>query len=270
MIDLHCHILDGLDDGPATLDESLAIAKQAAADSIKAIVATPHVCNGVYFGSAELIAQKVVALNAELGKANIPLTVYPGAEVQLVPGLTELLRSGEVCTINNSRYVLIELPPTFLPETTKDEFFSLRVNGYIPILAHPERHPRVKSDLGYLEELVQMGTLCQLTAQSLTGEFGKTAQAAAEKMVESGMAHILATDSHSSKWRKPILSSAVNRAADLLGSREEAWQMVSDLPQAILDDREFAVEIPGLRKEHIPANRVQPKGIRAFLSALST
>ncbi len=267
MIDLHCHILDGLDDGPSTLDESLAIDRQAAADGIKSMVATPHVCNGVYCGSAALITQKVKALNEELGKANIPLTVYPGAEVQLVPRLTGLLRRGEVCTINNSRYVLIELPPTFLPETVKDEFFALRVNGYIPVLAHPERHPRVKSDLGYLAELVQMGTLCQLTAQSLTGEFGRTAQAAAEKMVENGMAHILATDSHSSKWRKPVLSNAVNRAAGLLGSREDAWQMVSGLPQAILDDREFAVEIPGLRKEHIPANREQPKR-RSFFGGM--
>ena len=269
MIDLHCHILPGLDDGPSTLDESLAIARQAAADGIKSMVATPHVCNGVYCGSAALITQKVKALNEELGKANIPLTVYPGAEVQLVPRLTELLRRGEVCTLNNSRYVLIELPPTFLPETVKDEFFSLRVSGYIPILAHPERHPRVKDDLDYLGELVEMGTLCQLTAQSLTGEFGKTAQSAAEKMVENGMAHILATDSHSSKWRKPVLSNAVDRAAGLLGSREDAWQMVSGLPQAILDDREFAVETPGLRKEQVQANKVQPKGIRAFLSALS-
>jgi len=267
MIDLHCHILHGLDDGPATLDESLAIARGAAADGIMAMVATPHVCNGVYCGSAAVIAQKVEALNVELGKAGIHLTIYPGAEVQLVPGLTDLLRKGEACTINNSRYILIELPPTFLLKTVKDEFFGLRVNGYIPILAHPERHPRVKNDLDCLMELVQMGTLCQLTAQSLTGEFGKTVQTAAEKMVESGMAHILATDSHSSKWRKPVLSKAVNRAAGLLGSREEALQMVSELPQAILADREFTVEIPGMRKEHIHPNREEPTR-RSFFGSM--
>jgi protein-tyrosine phosphatase len=269
MIDLHCHILPDIDDGPSSPDESLTIARQAAADGIIAMVATPHVCNGVYCGSAPVIARKVEALNAELGRAGIHLTIYPGAEVQLVPGLTELLRSGAVCTINSSRYVLIELPPTFLPETAKDEFFALRINGFIPILAHPERHPQIKNNLAFLEELVQMGTLCQLTAQSLTGEFGTTAQGMAEKMIENDLAHILATDSHSSKWRKPVLSSALDRAARLLHSREEALQMVDGLPRAIVDDREFAVKIPGLRKEHLSVNSEQPRRRSFFRSMFS-
>ena len=267
MIDLHCHILPGVDDGPATLDESLNIAGQAADEGIKGIVATPHVYNGVYSCSVKGIEQRVKALNSELDKAGIPLTVYPGAEIQLVPGLTRILKSGEAGSINNSRYVLIELGPTFLPETAKEEFFKLRVNGFIPILAHPERHPRVQSDLGYLAELVEMGVLCQLTAQSITGGFGRTTQDAAEKMLTNGLAHILATDAHSPKWRKPVLSNAVNRAADLLGSREEAWQMVSDLPRAILDDREFSVEISALRNEYAQGNRKSPKK-KSFFSFL--
>ena len=267
MIDIHCHILPDVDDGSATLDESLTIARQAVADGIRAMVATPHVCNGVYKTSAALIRKEVVSLNAALQSAGIPLTVYPGAEVQLVPGLTDLLRTGEVCTINNSRYVLIELPPTFLPETAKDEFFTLRINGYIPILAHPERHPQIKNNFNFLVELVQMGTLCQLTAQSLTGGFGKPTKVLAEKMVKNDMAHILASDAHSSTWRKPVLSSAVNRAAKLLDSTEEAMQMVEGLPQAILDDRDFAVEIPGMRKKHILVNREQPKK-RSFLGSM--
>lgn len=269
MIDIHCHILPGLDDGSSTLDESLAIARQAVADGIRAMVATPHVGNGVYKTSAVRIRKEVESLNAVLQCANIPLTVYPGAEVQLVPRLTELLRMDEFCTINNSRYVLIELPPTFLPETAKDEFFALRINGYIPILAHPERHPQIKNDLGYLEELVQMGTRCQLTAQSITGEFGRMAQITAEKIIENDMAHILATDSHSSKWRKPVLSNAVNRVARLLGSSKEALQMVESLPQAILDDRNFAVEIPGFRKQQALSEKAQTTKRSFFRSMFS-
>ena len=116
-------------------------------------------------------------------------------------------------------------------------------------------------------ELVQMGTLCQLTAQSLTGDFGKPALVTAEKMIENDLAHILASDAHSSMWRKPVLSSAVNRAAKLLGSREQAMQMVSALPQAIIEDRDFAVEIPGLRKQHAPENIQQPKR-RSFFGSM--
>ena len=267
MIDLHCHILPGVDDGPATLDESLNIARQAANEGIEGIVATPHVYNGVYSCSVKGIEQRVKALNSELDKAGIPLTVYPGAEIQLVPGLTRILKSGEAGSINCSRYVLIELGPTFLPEIAKEEFFKLRVNGFIPILAHPERHPRVQNDFGFLTELVLMGSLCQLTAQSLTGGFGKTAKGVAEKMLTKGLAHILATDAHSSKWRKPVLSSAVKRASRLLDNREEALQMVDGRPQAIIDNRDFAVEIPGLRKEHIHINREQPKR-RSFFGSM--
>ena len=212
MIDIHSHILPDLDDGPATLEESLAIAREAAADGIGAMIATPHMHNGIYRCSAGEIGERVKDLNAELDKSGIPLTVYPGAEVQLVPGLNDLLGSGKACTLNNSRYVLIELAATFLPDTAKEEFFTLRLNGYIPILAHPERHPRLQKDLDFMAELVRMGTLCQLTAQSLTGGAGKSAQAAASKMLENNLAHILATDVHSSKWRKPVLSRAAAEA----------------------------------------------------------
>ena len=114
-----------------------------------------------------------------------------------------------------------------------------------------------------------MGTLCQLTAQSLTGEFGKAALVMAEKMVKNDMAHILATDSHSSKWRKPVLSNAVNKAARLLDSREKALQMVDGLPQAILDDRDFAIEIPGVRKQHVSVRKPETAKRSFFRSMFS-
>lgn len=248
MIDLHCHILPGVDDGPATLAESLQMAETAVAGGIRAVVATPHTGNGVYSNGAVAIIDRVNQLNTELAGAGIPLQVFPGAEVQLSLGLVENLRGGAAVTINNSRYILLELPPTLLPDPCKEELFSLLTHGFIPIIAHPERHTYLQRNFDYLADLVQMGALCQVTAQSLLGVFGNYVQAAAEKMLRNRLAHVLASDAHGAEGRVPALESAVAAAARLLGSREKVEQMVTAVPAAIIADNDVYAEAPATRE----------------------
>jgi len=246
MIDLHCHILPGVDDGPTVLAESLQMAKIAVADGIRAVVATPHADNGVYrFNSAD-IAERVAGFNAELAAASIPLQVYPGAEVQLSPGLAERLYQGKVTTINNSRYLLLEMSSILLPDSCKKELVSLLSHGFIPVIGHPERNPFLQRNLAYLADLVQMGVLCQVTAQSLLGVFGRNVKGAAEQMLQNRLAHILASDAHGAEGRVAALEGAVSAAAGLLHSREKAMQMVTAIPAAIIADSDVHVEPPAM------------------------
>ena len=250
MIDLHCHILPGLDDGPAVLAESLQMAQTAVAGSIRAIVATPHADTGVYCFSPADIAERVADFNADLAASSIPLQVYPGAEVQLSPGLVERLHKGKVATINNSRYILVEPPPTLLPDPCRNELLSLLNHGFIPIIAHAERHSYLQRNLAYVADLVQMGVLCQVTAQSLLGGFGRIIKDAAELMVQNRLAHILASDAHGAGGRVPVLNEAVSAAARLLHSHEKAMQMVTDIPAAIIADSDVDIEPPAMDLEN--------------------
>jgi protein-tyrosine phosphatase len=167
--------------------------------------------------------------------------------VQLSHGLAGRLQQKRVATINSSRYVLLELPPTLLPHHCKNAIVSLLDHGFIPLIAHPERHPYLQKNPAYLAGLVQMGVLCQVTAQSLLGLFGRSVRAAAEQMLQNRLAHILASDAHGLQGRVPALEEAVAAAARLLGSHERAAQMVTAIPAAIIADRDVHVKLPGMR-----------------------
>ncbi len=244
MIDLHCHILNGVDDGAGSLDEAIAMAEIAVADGIRTIVATPHTTNGNYDNRPAFVVQAVKELQEVLDHAEIPLQLLPGAEVHFVPDLVEQLRQEKIGTLNNSRYLLLELPPTLSFEGCKQEMFSLRLEGVVPILAHPERHPPFQKDMNPLFELVEMGVLCQLTAQSITGAFGRAIRKMAERMVRSNLVHILASDAHSSHCRVPELQAGVDRVRRLTENREKAENMVTAIPAAILNDNAVSTEAP--------------------------
>jgi protein-tyrosine phosphatase len=188
----------------------------------------------------------VAVFNADLAAASIPLQVYPGAEVQLSPGLAERVQQGKVATLNHSRYLLLELPPTLLPDSCKNEMFNLLSHGFIPIIGHPERHAFLQKNPAYLADLVQMGVLCQLTAQSLLGAFGRKIKGAAEQMLHNRLAHIIASDAHGTQGRVAALDGAVSAAAGLLHSRDKALQMVTGVPAAIINDSDVSVEPPDM------------------------
>ncbi len=268
MIDLHCHILPGIDDGPAALADSLQMAAVAVADGIQAVVATPHSGNGVYSNSPADISAKVDAFREELTAASIPLQVYPGAELQLGRGLAARLLRSEAMPLNHSRYILLELPQTILPAPCKNEIFNLRAHGYIPLIAHPERHPYLQRHPGYLADLVRMGALCQVTAQSLLGHFGRSVRTTAETMLQSRLVHVLASDAHDPQGRAPVLAAAVAAAARLLGSGAAAEQMVTAIPSAVISDADIAVDLPDIQAEP-GENPAMPGSFGSFISSIS-
>jgi protein-tyrosine phosphatase len=233
MVDLHCHLLPGVDDGPKDLEESLAMARIAAADGIQAIVATPHTLNGVYTNHRQDILNRVKDLQAALTEENISILLFPGADIHFDSDLIPSLESGKILPINHGKYLLLEPEKHSLPLTAGEIFFDLRIRGYFPIITHPERNSLIQRNPDLLEEWIRQGVLIQITAGSLTGNFGGRAGDCAIRLLERGLVHIIASDAHSWDRRSPVLSKGLRQAAALVGW-DQAIKMVTLFPELVL------------------------------------
>jgi protein-tyrosine phosphatase len=237
MIDLHSHILHGLDDGARSLDESLAMARLAVADGITVMAATPHspasTASIVY--EPAVVRARAARLASALAAEGIALQVVVGTEVSFEPAMAEKLDRGELLTYAGSRTVLLEPPWGQLPANFATALFSLQIAGYRVLLAHPERLPDVQDDPNLLIPLIERGMLVQLTAQALAGGQGDHMRAVAEMLLTHNLVHVLASDAHGPAPRRtPSLAYARRRAADLLGE-VAASALVLDTPRALLE-----------------------------------
>lgn len=233
MIDLHCHILPGIDDGAADLSVSLAMARAFLEDGVSVVACTPHILPGIYHNSGPQIRQAAAQLQAALDSEGLPLRLVTGADVHIAPDLPAALRDGRVLALADTRYVLIEPPHHVAPQRLEDVFFNLLVAGYVPILTHPERLTWIKSHYPTIKRLVGAGVWMQITAGSLLGAFGRQPLYWAERMLDEGCVHILATDAHDVTRRPPVLGKGRDAAAKRVGV-EEAGHLVTTRPYGIL------------------------------------
>jgi protein-tyrosine phosphatase len=196
MIDLHCHILPGVDDGAQSLSDSLNMARKALEQGIHTIVATPHHLNNSYENPKRLILARVEELNQLLQKEQIDVKILPGQEVRVHGEMIEGYAAGEILTVNHTPYVLVEFPSNHVPRYTEKLFYDLQVNGLIPVIVHPERNQEIieRSDLLY--QLVKKGALTQITAASVCGDFGKKIKNFSLQLIEANLTHFLASDAH--------------------------------------------------------------------------
>ncbi|RWE21746.1 MAG: capsular biosynthesis protein [Mesorhizobium sp.] len=236
MIDLHSHILPGLDDGSPNLVTSLEMARLAVADGITHMACTPHVVPGMYENRTENIAAAIHSLEQALLHAAIPLALYVGADVHIAPDLPSQLANGTIPTLNRSRYFLFEPPHHVLPPRLEELALRLLEAGFVPILTHPERLTWIKANYDVIERLNRLGCLMQITADSIIGAFGRTALYYSEKLIDEGRVDIIASDTHSADRRRPGLSRAVEAAAKRCGE-DEACHMVVTRPTDILANR---------------------------------
>ena len=235
LIDLHNHILPGIDDGAPGLEVSLAMARLAVADGIRVMACTPHATPGVYHNTREGILAAVAELQAHLDAEGIPLRLTFGADAHISPGLVEDLLFRRVPTLNDTRYFLLEPPHhVALPNFTEAVLRYLEVR-YVPLITHPERLTWIPKHYSSLRRLVEAGTWVQVTAGSLTGQFGREARYWGTRMLDEGLVHVIASDAHSDKRRRPGLSEARAVAARYLGEAE-ADLLVSGRPAAVLED----------------------------------
>ena len=235
MIDLHTHILPGIDDGAPTLEVSLEMARLAVADGIHTMACTPHIYPGMYMNDGPGIERARQALQAELDSRGIALRLVVGADVHLVPGLIEGLRSGRVPTLHGSRYFLLEPSHTTPPPRFEDSVFNLIASGYTPIITHPERLTWIENHYPVFLRLIEQGAWMQITAGALTGTFGARAKHWGQRFLAEGNTHIIASDAHSAGRRLPRMSDARELARQLLGE-EEAQRLVEGRPKAVLEN----------------------------------
>lgn len=229
MVDLHCHILPGIDDGAKQLSDSLAMARMAVQQGITHILCTPHHNNQVYDNPANQVIENVKKLQDELERQNIPLLLYEGQEVRISGTLLEMIESKELLFADlNNRYLLVELPTNEVPAYTMPLFQRLIERGYIPILVHPERNSKLIEEPNKLVPFLEMGVLTQLTAPSYVGVFGKKIQQTAKQMVANNLVYMMASDAHNTANRGFFMKKAYQEMAKDVGQDQvEAMQQMA-------------------------------------------
>ena len=244
LLDMHSHMLPGLDDGASNWKQSLIMASMAVEDGIEGVVCTPHWVLGRYENTRSVILSALEKLKKKLADHEIPLKVYPGAELHLDVSIPQGIRAGDLLTINDTGcFALIELPEELLPQNLEEFFWDLHTQKITPIISHPERNAVLLQDPMRLYQWVQMGVLTQLTAASLLGLFGRKVQKFSALLVEHNLIHILATDAHGLNVRTPILSEGYKVIEGMKG-KETAFQMVCETPKRIIQGEPVSPDEP--------------------------
>lgn len=252
MIDLHCHILPGLDDGAQNLEEAVAMAKAAEEDGIEKIVATPHLFrDDFFFEDLSIIEEKREELVQTLKNNHIKVEILAGAEVHISHNLIDEIRKNRrFLVLDKSSYMFVEFPPEHVYSGVKELFFELMSEGITPIIAHPERNSFFFHHPTLLYELIQMGGLAQANSGSFSGMFGREVEEAVFRFLKLNLIHFIGSDGHNRHSKVPKLSEAVKRIEALIGEGR-AKALVKDNPQAVLDD----LELPSLLDPINPAEK---------------
>ena len=237
MIDVHNHLLAGIDDGSRDMAETIAMCRVAALDGVREIVATPHFIDGEFINDPAEIIDSVAVLNERLAGKGIELLVYPGMEVPVLPDMPGLLDAKRIMTLNNGRYLLVEFSHDKAPALFERLVDALAQRGRGVILGHPEKNLAIQWDPDYLFRILRQFTkgefLVQIAGDSLTGHAGPLVRKTARTLLKNNLVHIIASDAHSPFRRPPRLSEALSAASRIVG-KERAWQMVSEFPQAVV------------------------------------
>ena len=233
MYDLHSHLLPGIDDGSPDYETSLTMARAYVDQGVQCVACTPHILPGLYHNSGPQIKAAVAELQQRLDDAAIPLRLVAGADNHIIPDFVAGLKQGRLLPIGDSSYVLVEPPHHIAPVRLEDLFFSILLEGYTPILTHPERLSWIESKYDVMTTLAAKGVWMQLTSGSLSGRFGRRPRYWAQRMLEEGLVQILATDAHDTIRRPPDLAKGLREAERLVGV-EEARHLVVTRPLGAL------------------------------------
>ena len=240
MIDIHSHILPGLDDGAESLEEAIEMARIAESEGIEKIVATPHLFRDIYrYDDLSIIEKKKKELNNVLAAKRIRVEILAGAEVHICHNLiNEVTKHRRALSLNKSSYMCVEFPSDHVFSGAKELFFELMSEEVIPIIAHPERNSVFVRNPLLLNELIQMGALAQANSHSFTGIYGRETEEAAFHFIELNLIHIVGSDSHNIKSLAPRLIETVKKIKALKGE-EMARALVCDNPMAVIENREI-------------------------------
>lgn len=217
-VDIHSHIIPGVDDGAADEDTALEMLKISWNNGTGHIVATPHYIDHNSEISFTGISERCKALQKIAADNNLSLAVHAGCEVFLGPDLPDLFDAGDIFTINQSSYMLIELPMASIPNYTDDILYKLQLKGVVPIIAHPERNKLILRKPNYLADMVSRGILAQINSGSITGLYGHEIQKMSIKLIKMGIVHFAGSDAHTCNGRSPRLDEAARIVEMKFGS----------------------------------------------------
>ncbi|TCP24927.1 protein-tyrosine phosphatase [Scopulibacillus darangshiensis] len=254
MIDIHCHILPGLDDGPQHEQEALAMGRAADKEGITHIVATPHHRTSKYDNSKDTILAYVNLLNKLFEREQIGVKILPGQETRIYGEMVEGVKQGELLTQNQTgSYLFVEFPAGHVPRYAEQLFYDFQVAGVTPVIVHPERNSDIARNPDILYNLVKNGALAQITAASLTGVMGKKIKKFTQQIVEHNLTHFIASDAHNTTTRPFKLREGYNELCDRFGVgvefvfKENAELLIEgrmvnrDVPERIKEKRFFGV-----------------------------
>jgi len=250
MIDIHCHPLPGVDDGAKSIEEAAEMCRMAAKDGVSHLVATPH-SNYTYTFDPGLNRQLLRGLQEKIGEKPILLL---GCDLHLsYDNIQTCLQDAKNFTINQTSYLLVELPDQFIPDHFTRVYYDIQVAGLKPIITHPERNPLLQRKPDLLRHWVSIGCLVQVTAQSYTGGFGPRAQEYAQRFLDAGLVHFFASDAHSPRKRPPLLSPCYQKVAAEKG-KELADLLLQKNPEAVINGLPLppqpeSSEVPGQEKK---------------------
>jgi len=241
MVDIHCHILPGVDDGATSLEQAVEMVEVARAAGTTDIVATPH-SNSQYHFDPDVVRQKIAELESATKGV---IRIHTGCDFHLsASNIRDALAHPSKYTINHLNYLLVEFSDLLIPPNTSEIFERFQSEGIVPIITHPERNARLHDQPGQIRTWVENDCLVQVTGQSLLGRFGKRAKAFADSLMSEGLTHFVASDAHDPKGRPPSLAEAYRYVADRYGAQQAQALFVTN-PRAALAGE--PVESSGLK-----------------------
>lgn len=254
LIDVHSHLLPGIDDGSENMEISLSLAQDAVRDGITHALMTPHHMNGRFTNHPADVIRLTDEFQHELDQQGIPLTVFPSQEVRINGDLLTAWDNQDLMTTDEGgHYMLLEFPHDAVPTFTDDMVFQLEQRGVTPVFVHPERNEDLMAHPEKLFELIKKGAYAQITASSYVGTFGKKVERFAEDIIDHGLGHMLASDAHHIKNRDYEMSAAFKKLIGAYGN--DVGKMFDDNAKAIVngDPVHRVAETPIKKKRFFPA-----------------
>lgn len=238
MIDIHCHILPGVDDGSKNLEDSLEMARIAQSEGIKTIINTSHYSPDFDWVVGEKLLEELVNFNNTLKENNIDVEVLIGNELYYNDNLLEYIDKKEFYTLNKSKYVLIEFSPISFPKNLCDVVYELKIRGYIPILAHVERYQEVQDNPKLIQEAIKEGALIQVNTSSVIGKGPSEANKSCDELLRQNRVHFIGTDAHGSNRRRPLIKEAYEYVSKKYGE-DRANRLFLDNPSCVKNNEDI-------------------------------
>ena len=243
MIDFHTHIIPNIDDGSKSVEETFNLLKEAQEVGFEKIISTSHYLEDYYETENSERKVWIDALNEKAQNQNINVKIYPGNEIYLSENIIDLLETEKASTINNTSYVLFELPMNIIPINLDEMIYEMIRAKLVPILAHPERYSFIQKDINLVYDLIEDGVLMQCNFGSFIGIYGTKAELSAKQMLKNNMVHFLGSDVHRQKSIYPKIPKALSQIKKLVGE-EKLKELTQKNPELVLNNKKVEIDEP--------------------------